>query len=111
MESLSQRQQSTSLQIRSSRFPPGSVRGLQSTAEAFSFHVHVRQGKMCELVTPHVRQGGIKTAYVMVCLPTTASGMMSNDSNQPELTKDSPISYLQFRRLSERSNIRKSFRR
>ena len=31
-----------------------------------SFHVHVRQGAMCELVTPHVAQGGIRTAYVMV---------------------------------------------
>ena len=31
-----------------------------------SFHVHLRQGAMCELVTPHVRQGGIHTAYVMV---------------------------------------------
>ncbi|ORY35858.1 dihydroorotase [Naematelia encephala] len=29
------------------------------------FHVHVRQGAMCELVTPHVAQGGIRTAYVM----------------------------------------------
>ncbi|WVO17556.1 dihydroorotase, homodimeric type [Cryptococcus depauperatus] len=29
------------------------------------FHVHVRQGKMCELVTPHVAQGGVRTAYVM----------------------------------------------
>jgi hypothetical protein len=30
-----------------------------------SFHVHVRQGAMCELVTPHVSAGGIRTAYVM----------------------------------------------
>ncbi|KAL7422660.1 dihydroorotase [Cryptotrichosporon argae] len=29
------------------------------------FHVHVRQGKMSELVVPHVRQGGVRTAYVM----------------------------------------------
>ncbi|KAL1405228.1 dihydroorotase [Vanrija albida] len=29
------------------------------------FHVHVRQGAMSELVTPHVAQGGIRTAYVM----------------------------------------------
>lgn len=29
------------------------------------FHVHVRQGAMCEMVVPHVAQGGIKTAYVM----------------------------------------------
>lgn len=30
------------------------------------FHVHLRQGSMCELVTPHVRQGGFTLAYVMV---------------------------------------------
>ncbi|BEI85135.1 hypothetical protein CcaverHIS002_0505360 [Cutaneotrichosporon cavernicola] len=29
------------------------------------FHVHVRQGAMCELVTPHVAAGGVRTAYVM----------------------------------------------
>ena len=31
-----------------------------------SFHVHVRQGAMSKLVVPHVAQGGIRTAYVMV---------------------------------------------
>ena len=30
------------------------------------FHVHLRQGEMCRLVTPLVRTGGFKTAYVMV---------------------------------------------
>jgi hypothetical protein len=30
------------------------------------FHVHLRQGKMSELVTPHVRKGGFDLAYVMV---------------------------------------------
>ncbi|SPO24705.1 Dihydroorotase [Ustilago trichophora] len=29
------------------------------------FHVHLRQGKMSELVTPHVAQGGVSLAYVM----------------------------------------------
>ncbi|KAF8529002.1 Dihydroorotase [Hysterangium stoloniferum] len=29
------------------------------------FHVHLRQGPLCSLVTPHVRQGGFKLAYVM----------------------------------------------
>lgn len=29
------------------------------------FHVHLRQGKMSELVTPHVAQGGITLGYVM----------------------------------------------
>ncbi|KAJ6539067.1 Dihydroorotase [Mycena capillaripes] len=29
------------------------------------FHVHLRQGKMATLVTPHVRKGGFALAYVM----------------------------------------------
>ncbi|KAL0573722.1 dihydroorotase [Marasmius crinis-equi] len=29
------------------------------------FHVHLRQGALSELVTPHVRQGGFQLAYVM----------------------------------------------
>ncbi|GJJ07447.1 hypothetical protein Clacol_001649 [Clathrus columnatus] len=29
------------------------------------FHVHLRQGPMCSLVTPHIRAGGICLAYVM----------------------------------------------
>lgn len=28
-------------------------------------HVHVRDGEMCELVTPTIREGGISVAYVM----------------------------------------------
>ena len=30
------------------------------------FHVHLRQDEMCSLVTPLVRRGGFKLAYVMV---------------------------------------------
>jgi dihydroorotase len=30
------------------------------------FHVHLRQGPISELVTPHVREGGFNLAYVMV---------------------------------------------
>jgi dihydroorotase len=30
------------------------------------FHVHLRQGTLSELVTPHVRKGGFRLAYVMV---------------------------------------------
>lgn len=33
---------------------------------AADFHVHLRQGKMSSLVTPHVRKGGFGLAYVMV---------------------------------------------
>ncbi|KAJ8086303.1 dihydroorotase [Marasmius tenuissimus] len=29
------------------------------------FHVHLRQGTLSELVTPHVRQGGFQLAYIM----------------------------------------------
>ncbi|CAI5760037.1 unnamed protein product [Candida verbasci] len=29
------------------------------------FHVHLRDGSMCELITPTVRQGGVAIAYVM----------------------------------------------
>lgn len=30
------------------------------------FHVHLRQGDLSALVTPHVRKGGFRLAYVMV---------------------------------------------
>lgn len=30
------------------------------------FHVHLRQGELSKLVTPHVRKGGFHLAYVMV---------------------------------------------
>jgi len=30
------------------------------------FHVHLRQGELSKLVTPHVRKGGFTLAYVMV---------------------------------------------
>jgi hypothetical protein len=30
------------------------------------FHVHLRQGDLSALVTPHVRKGGFHLAYVMV---------------------------------------------
>ncbi|KAJ3511549.1 hypothetical protein NLJ89_g4033 [Agrocybe chaxingu] len=29
------------------------------------FHVHLRQGSICRLITPHVRKGGFDLAYVM----------------------------------------------
>lgn len=32
---------------------------------AYSADVHLRQGKLCELVAPHVQQGGISLAYIM----------------------------------------------
>lgn len=33
---------------------------------AADFHVHLRQGSLSKLVTPHVRKGGFGLAYVMV---------------------------------------------
>jgi hypothetical protein len=30
------------------------------------FHVHLRQGDLCSLVTPHIREGGFSLVYVMV---------------------------------------------
>ena len=32
------------------------------------FHVHLRQGSISKLVTPHVRKGGFDLAYVMVSI-------------------------------------------
>ncbi|EIM88476.1 Dihydroorotase [Stereum hirsutum FP-91666 SS1] len=36
-----------------------------SVASPADFHVHLRQGEMSALVTPHVRKGGFNLAYVM----------------------------------------------
>ncbi|KIM21821.1 hypothetical protein M408DRAFT_79992 [Serendipita vermifera MAFF 305830] len=40
------------------------------------FHVHLRQGDLCELVTPHVLQGGFSLAYVM---PNLAPPIKNSD--------------------------------
>jgi dihydroorotase len=37
-----------------------------SVSSPADFHVHLRQGDLSELVTPHVRKGGFRLAYVMV---------------------------------------------
>jgi hypothetical protein len=34
----------------------------------FDAHVHLRQGNLMKLVTPHVEQGGVRMAFVMVRL-------------------------------------------
>ncbi|RPD67118.1 Dihydroorotase [Lentinus tigrinus ALCF2SS1-7] len=36
-----------------------------SVASPADFHVHLRQGELAKVVTPHVRQGGFSLAYVM----------------------------------------------
>lgn len=44
------------------------------------FHVHLRQGKMSELVTPHVAEGGVSLAYVMPNLvPPITSAQQATD--------------------------------
>lgn len=37
-----------------------------SVSSPADFHVHLRQGDLSQLVTPHVREGGFRLAYVMV---------------------------------------------
>src|SRR5258708_6091844 len=37
-----------------------------SVSAPADFHVHLRQGDLSHLVTPHVRRGGFRLAYVMV---------------------------------------------
>lgn len=36
-----------------------------SISSPADFHVHLRSGEMSQLITPHVKQGGMKLAYVM----------------------------------------------
>lgn len=46
-----------------------SEEGLEIRIEApADFHVYLRQDEMCRLVTPLVRAGGFKIAYVMVTI-------------------------------------------
>lgn len=45
----------------------------------FDAHVHLRQGNMMRLVTPHVEKGGIRMAFVMASLfpfPLPALGIL-----------------------------------
>ena len=37
-----------------------------SVSSPADFHVHLRQGDLSKLVTPHVKKGGFHLAYVMV---------------------------------------------
>ncbi len=39
------------------------------------FHVHLRDGKMLELIAPTVEQGGISIAYIMVCSEMVSSNV------------------------------------
>ncbi|ODV93730.1 hypothetical protein PACTADRAFT_35480 [Pachysolen tannophilus NRRL Y-2460] len=53
-------------------------------------HVHLRQGKMMELITPTVRQGGISVAYVMPNLTPPITTIESVKKYHTELSKISP---------------------
>ncbi|KAI5452571.1 dihydroorotase [Naganishia albida] len=54
------------------------------------FHVHLRQGAMSELVTPHVALGGIKTAYVMPNLTPPITSAEQAISYKQDLQKLAP---------------------
>ncbi|WVQ95694.1 dihydroorotase, homodimeric type [Kwoniella sp. CBS 9459] len=54
------------------------------------FHVHVRQGKMCELVTPQVAKGGVRTAYVMPNLVPPLTSTEAVLSYKAELERIDP---------------------
>ncbi|WVF68159.1 dihydroorotase, homodimeric type [Kwoniella sp. CBS 6097] len=59
------------------------------------FHVHVRQGKMCELVTPQVAKGGVRTAYVMPNLVPPLTSTEAVLSYKAELERiDSSVQWL-----------------
>ena len=55
--------------VLSREFPQYKLTPMATTIEvhgAADFHVHLRQGTLSSLVTPHVRSGGFGLAYVMV---------------------------------------------
>ena len=68
------------------------------------FHVHLRQGSLSALVTPHVRKGGFTLAYVMVRIaiknivsisllqPTLFSAIQPN-LRPPITTTDQALAY------------------
>jgi hypothetical protein len=61
------------------------------------FHVHLRQGDLCSLVTPHVRQGGFTLAYVMVTLQSShlisKSHSLKPNLKPPITTTDQALAY------------------
>lgn len=50
---------------------------------AADMHVHLRQGKMMELVVPQIRKGGVDTVFVMV----SAAGQLLTLTLTPTLTR------------------------
>lgn len=57
-----------------------------SLSAPFDAHVHLRQGNLMRLVTPHVHQGGIRMAFVMVRPPTSLSLSFPREDSPPLLT-------------------------
>lgn len=53
--------------------------------------VHLRDGDMLELVTPTIRQGGVNTVFVMVCIHLILS-VLKKKRNKHDRNLDSPIS-------------------
>ncbi|KAJ7904246.1 hypothetical protein B0H14DRAFT_3079170 [Mycena olivaceomarginata] len=65
------------------------------------FHVHLRQGKMATLVTPHVRNGGFSLAYVMPNLKPPVTTTAQALAYKAELESiDSSVEYLMTLYLS-----------
>ena len=62
---------------------------------------------MCELVTPHVAQGGVRTAYVMVSAALAIDTILSSHEPCAKLTF-SPISCRLSAAPSVRSNTARS---
>lgn len=53
-------------------------------------HVHVRDGEMCELVTPTIREGGISVAYIMPNLQPPVTTLPRVVAYKQELEKLAP---------------------
>ncbi|KAF9051148.1 Dihydroorotase [Hymenopellis radicata] len=65
------------------------------------FHVHLRQGALSQLVTPHVRKGGFKLAYVMPNLKPPVTSTEQALAYQAELKQiDANVEYLMTLYLS-----------
>lgn len=65
------------------------VTSLELTAPA-DFHVHLRQGAMSELITPHVSQGGVSLAYIMPNLTPPITTVDAAVEYHSHLSKLSP---------------------
>ncbi|CCE61735.1 hypothetical protein TPHA_0B00630 [Tetrapisispora phaffii CBS 4417] len=53
-------------------------------------HVHVREGPMCELVTPTIKEGGVSVAYIMPNLQPPVTSIDRVSEYKTKLSKISP---------------------